>query len=311
MQVSSATLNALRVTLGFQFEAAYGATPTWFEKLATVVPSSTRSNIYAWALATMRLREWIGPRVAQNLSEHDYTVVNKKYEGTIEVLREDIEDDNLGIYKQVTLPALAAAAKKHPDQLLAALLTANPVGWDGVALFHDSHPNFNVSGVGATTYDNLYADLDLDGDGVATMYAAMASILGEDGNPLMVTPNLLICAPQLRREAETVANSSVYVVPHGTSVNGSGAVENVMKGWFDVLVVPELAAAPNVWYMADTTKSIKPFLYQDRDAAELVARDNPEDPKVFERDMFTYGVRKRGAMAATLPFLIAKATHTP
>jgi hypothetical protein len=35
-------------------------------------------------------------RVAQNLSEHSYSLVNKEFEGTVEIPRIDIRDDNLG-----------------------------------------------------------------------------------------------------------------------------------------------------------------------------------------------------------------------
>ena len=45
-----------------------------------------------------RLREWIGDRQIHNLAAHSWTIVNKDWEATIEVDRNDIEDDRLGLY---------------------------------------------------------------------------------------------------------------------------------------------------------------------------------------------------------------------
>lgn len=303
--ITNSVLQGLRTTLGFQFQAGYEDTPTWLDKVANTFDSKTKTNTYAWVLTQLGLREWIGPRLAWNLSEQAAVVTNKKYEGTIEIDREDIEDDNLGMYTNQLVPALARAAKLHPQKLLVALLQANGVQWDGVTLFNDAHPNG-----GGGTYDNNFTN-NMDGDGVAAVYAAMASITGADGQPLEITPNLLIVPPQLRRQAMTVVASTTYAIPNGNATNGSATVDNVMRGWFDVLVLPELANAPTVWYMADTTKPVKPFFYQSRDTPELVSKDKPEDDNVFELDKYRYGVRMRGAAGATLPFLVAKAVHTP
>lgn len=307
MLITNSNLDALRTTFSAQFAEAYKNIEPWYEKFCSTIPSSSKSNTYGFAAMQTALREWLGPRQATNLSEHQYTIVNKKYEGTIELDRTDIEDDNLGIFSAVTVPGLAQAAKKHPDQLVAALITANPNGFDGVSLFNDSHPNFNTTGIGATTYDNNFTER-LDGTGFNAVWSAMASIVGENGQPLLINPTLLIVPPQLKYKATTLMNSTFYALPGG-STNGaanSATVENQFKGWCEVLVVPELASAPLTWYLADVSKPIRPIVYQDRDPVQLVSRQNPDDPKVFDLDKFTYGVRCRRNVGVGLPFLIAK-----
>ncbi len=306
MQIDSSTLDSLRTRFEGKFTGAYTGTEVWHDKIATTIPSDTKSNTYGWAALQSALREWVGSRVAMNLGEHSYVLANKKYEGTIELDREDIEDDNLGIFAAVTVPGLARAAAKHPDRLLKTLIQANPLAFDGKALFANDHPCYDA---GANVYDNLDLATALDGAGVATAYAAMSSYIGEDGNPLEVTPNLLIVPPQLKRQALVVMQSTTYALPGTIATVGSATVDNPLRGWMDVLVLPELANAPTVWYMADTTKPVKPFVYQLRDNAELVARINPEDPKVFDQDKFTWGVRMRANVGVSLPFLISKNTH--
>lgn len=50
------------------------------------------------------------------------------------------------------------------------------------------------------------------------------------------------------------------------------------------------------WYLLSTKRSLKPFIYQDREKAELIIKDNPEtSDDVFNRDEFRYGTRARGA----------------
>ncbi|WP_112309187.1 Mu-like prophage major head subunit gpT family protein [Pseudogemmobacter bohemicus] len=50
-----------------------------------------------------------------------YTLENRKFESTIRVRREDIEDDRLGVYSpQISMMAHAAAS--HPDELVFEVL---------------------------------------------------------------------------------------------------------------------------------------------------------------------------------------------
>lgn len=299
--ISSGLLNGLRTTFSAIFETAYQGTPTFYEKLATKIPSKNKSNTYGWVANQIYMREWIGPRVVQNLAEHGYQVLNKKFEATVELQREDIEDDNLGMFTNAVLPGMAEAARKHPDVLLAAMLQSSTLAFDGLSLFNDSHLTYAPAG-STQTYDNNFA-LALDATNFNTAWATMASYVGENGLPLNVQPNLLIVPPQLKYVALSLMNSTTYAIPGGTN---TATIDNVLRGWADVLVVPELANAATTWYLADTSKAIKPFVFQERDAPEFVVRQNPDDPKVFSDDVFTYGTRCRDAVAPTLPFLISK-----
>lgn len=301
--ITNAVLDALRTNFEMKFQAAYEGTPTWYDKISTTIPSGSASNTYGWAALQLTLREWLGPRVAQNLSEHEYAIVNKLYEGTVDLKRTDIQDDNLGIFAAQTIPGLAEASRKHPDRILSQLIAANPNGFDGVSFFHAAHPTFDAAG---DTYSNTFTQ-ELNGDGFSIVWSAMASYKGENGLPLSVLPNLLVVPPQLKRAALVVMQSTTYALPY-TATTTAATVDNPLRGWADVLVVPELASDPHSWYLADVSKSIKPFIYQVRDAAEFTSRQDPSDPKVFDLDKFSYGVRQRDNVGVALPFLIAKST---
>lgn len=52
------------------------------------------------------MREWIGEREVQALAAYDYLIKNKKFEMTIGVPRDDIEDDKYGVYTPLFLKEL-------------------------------------------------------------------------------------------------------------------------------------------------------------------------------------------------------------
>lgn len=297
MLINQATLDALRTTLSTIFNQAYGSTQPWTPKVMTELPSTTKTNTYGWIAQQIALREWVGARVAQNLSEHSAVITNRSFEGTIEVDRDDIEDDNLGIYTNMLVPQLAEATRKHPGILLRDLLTANPTMWDGKTLFAGDHPCFDDAG---STYDNDDA-VALSATAFSDLWAKMVAYKGEDGQPLGVMPNLLIVPPQLKKVAFETMNAVIIANSAGTA-----GVSNVLQGWADVLVVPELAGAATTWYLADVSRAIKPFAYQNRRAPQFVSRMDPSDPKVFDSKKFSFGVDYRGEVFATLPFLIAR-----
>lgn len=200
--------NLANLFTGFkaQFQQAfqtYGAATQW-QQFATRVPSSTRENHYAWLGQWPRLREWIGDRQLKGLQAHDYTVKNRKFEATIEVPRDDIEDDTYGVFAPL-VAGMGQASAQHPDELIFELLAAGftSLCYDGQNFFDTDHPV---------------------GDGVA-------------------------------------------------SNSGGGA------------------GTP--WYLLDTSKPLKPLLFQVRRDYELKAMTRQDDEVVFMRDSYRYGVDAR------------------
>jgi phage major head subunit gpT-like protein len=303
MILTQASLDALRTTFDMRFQDAYKAAAEQLDLLWTEVSSKTKINTYGWMAQQLQLREWIGPRVAQNLSEHSYALENKKYEGTVELDRDDVEDDNLGMFQNVTIPQLAEAVKKHPFrkcfELLASNSYAGPLAFDGKALFANDHPTYAPVGFDQD-YTNVHA-LALSDVNLQTVRETGASIVGEDGQPLEVNYTHLFVSPQKEIVAKKILESTTYAQASGSN----NAIDNPMKGLMKVVVVPRLAAAPTRWYCADLSRPLKPIIHQVRRKAEFVSRDNLSDPKVFDLDKFTYGVALRDAFGVSLPFLIA------
>jgi phage major head subunit gpT-like protein len=63
---------------------------------------------------------------------------------------------------------------------------------------------------------------------------------------------------------------------------GSGTVSNIQTG------------SGAAWYLIDTSKAIKPFIFQQRKAPEFVQQVNRDADDVFMRGEYKYGVEARG-----------------
>ena len=160
MIITSAVLQALRTGFAKNYQDAFDFAESAHSKIATVVPSTTRSNTYGWLGQMPAFREWIGDRILKDISESSYVIENKDWESSVSVGRNDIEDDNLGIYAPM-FSEMGRAAKVHPDEQVFGLLkdAENQLCYDGQPFFDTDHPVYaSHDGTGAvTTVSNVTA----------------------------------------------------------------------------------------------------------------------------------------------------------
>ena len=89
MIVNQANLHGLTVGYSTAFNKSFDTTQSNYQKVATVVPSTTGEQDYKWLGQMPGMREWIGEREVQALAAYDYLIKNKKFEMTIGVPRDD------------------------------------------------------------------------------------------------------------------------------------------------------------------------------------------------------------------------------
>jgi len=268
------------LTTGFKtiFNKAFeGKKPLW-DKVATRVPSETGENLYAWLGSLPRFREWVGDRVIKPLSMEGYRIVNKLFEMTVSVPKTAIEDDQYGIYAPL-MQQMGEEAKAYPDELVFSLLKNGFTEkcYDGKTFFATDHV-----GKGKRTYSNR-STKKLTAESYAAARASMMSVCDEEGKPMKITPNLLVVPPALEKEALTILKAD--------QIDGT---TNVYKGTAEPLVVPDLAGADTSWYLLDTTKVIKPLIFQERKPPEFVAQTEPDSEAAFMKAVYNYGCEARG-----------------
>ena len=135
--------NIVDMFRGFQtvFQGSWQQAPSQWAMVATEVPSGTSEEHYAWLGTMPRFREWLGDRQLNSLKTHDFTIKNKDFEMTLEVDRNHILDDKLGIYTPL-VQQMGAESKTHPDELIFPLLlnAFASLCYDGQFFIDSDHP---------------------------------------------------------------------------------------------------------------------------------------------------------------------------
>lgn len=174
------------------------------------IPSSARDETYGWLGQFPQLREWLGgDRVVKDLTAHSFSIVNRKFESTVSVRREDFADDRLGIFKPM-FAEMGHNARQHPDELIFPLIATGfaTLCYDGQNFFDTGHPSVDAQG-NAVTVSNMQAGTD------------------------------------------------------------------------------------PTWYLFDTSRAIRPIIWQEREKYEFESLTRSNDSHVFMTDEYLYGIRAR------------------
>lgn len=283
--VNKQTISDVFVGLKTAFNNAFTAAPTVWAQVAMKVASTTGQNDYAWLSKFPKMQKWVGDKNVKSLEAYKYSIVNDDWEATIEVDRNDIEDDQLGMYGPQAQMAGESAAQL-PDEIIMGLVNNGftSLCFDGQYFFDTDHLV-----AGASVSNKLTVALS-----VATQAAAIASygaartamrkFKDDEGRPLNITPNVLLVPPALEHIALAIVNNERLT---------DGAA-NPYKGTATVVVDARLTS-DTAWFLLDTTKAVKPFVYQERKAPVFVEQTGQENDDVFMRRKFKFGAEARAA----------------
>lgn len=290
MLINKASLSALFISLKTTFNNAFAATDSTWQKIAMKVPSTTGQNDYAWLSNFPRMRKWMGEKTVKALEGFKYTVVNDDFEATVEVDRNDIEDDNLGIYgPQAEMAAQSAA--QLPDEIVIGLVNGAMTSkcYDGQYFIDIDHPVKKEDGTVDSVSNKGTAVLSC-----ATLAAAQASLgtaetammefKDDEGRPLNIKPNVLLVPPALKATANILM----------TAERLEDGKPNPFRNSFEVVVDGRLTSK-TAWFLLDTGKPVKPFIYQERKAPVFVQQTDPQADDVFNRKKYKFGAEARAA----------------
>jgi len=285
MNVNGAALNAIFLNLKTVFNNTFKDVPVEYPAIAMVVPSNGAYVDYRWLANFPQMKEWIGKKHITKLAEYDYVIRNKDFAATVEVRRNDIEDDQLGIYKPQAESA-AWSAKQHPDELVFEAVNNSFTAkcYDGQSMISTSHKvgKTNVSNKGTKKLSIETLAKAQASFGAAR--TAMRKFKDESGRPLNITPTVLLVPAAL----EDIANALMTV---DRLEDGK---PNPYKGTAKVQVSARLTD-DNAWFLLDTTKPVKPFVYQVRKKPDFVSQTNMDSPSVYMEGVFYFGAEARGA----------------
>lgn len=285
MIVNKANLSMVFIQLKTLFNNSFAAAPSTWQKIAMESPSTSGQTDYTWLSNFPKMRRWIGAKHVKSLEAYKYSIVNEDFEATVEVDRNHIEDDSLGIYAPQAQSAGYSSAQL-PDELVyeAVNLSFTRRCFDGQYFFDTDHP------VGDGVVSNKMTKA-LSAASVAAAKAsygaarlAMQKFQDEEGRPLNITPNILLVPPALETTAKILLNNPKLEDDSPNPYQGTAT-----------LVVDARLDSDTQWYLLDTTKPVKPFIYQPRKRPEFVQQTDMNSPDVFNLKKYKFGAEARAA----------------
>lgn len=285
MLVNKQNLAEIFVNLKATFHNAFAAAPTQWQKIAMLVPSTGSQEDYAWLSNFPRMKKWVGDKHIKSLAAFKYSIVNDDWEATVEVDRNHIEDDKLGIYKPQAEMAGASAAQL-PDEIVMDLVNQGFTNlcFDGQAFFDTDH---EVAGASVSNKGTVALSVATQAAVIASYGAArtaMRKFKDDEGRPLNVNPNVLLVPPALEAIALAIVNNDRL----------DDGKANPYKGTAEVVVDARLTS-DTAWFLLDTTKAVKPFIYQERKAPVFVSQTDMNADDVFSRKQYKFGAEARAA----------------
>lgn len=285
MLVNKANLTAVFINLKTTFNKAFDAAPSLWQQTTMLVPSGSKQNDYSWLSRFPKMRKWLGDKVLKSLAAFKYTIVNDDWEATVEVDRNDIEDDTIGIYEPQAQEA-GYSAKQLPDEIDADLKNdafANEC-YDGQYFYDDDHvvAGASVSNLGTAALSAASTALAAASYGAARL--AIMSFTDDDGRPLGLVPDLLEVPPALEATGKLLLENMKL----------TDESPNPYIGTAKLLVNPRLTSS-TAWFLHVTNRPLKPFVYQERKKPVFVEQTGMDADNVFMRKKYRFGAEARAA----------------
>lgn len=310
LNITAALIRDLNVNLNAAYDQAtqkFAPSNLW-ATYTSVIPSDTLTEKFDFSDQLGTMIEFLDERQRRDFGLRTYQMSARKWELTIDVKRDEIADDQLGLIRR-RVESLAARSAIHKDVLSARQLNEALAGgstefgtcFDGQPFFSNSHTWANSEYT--TAQDNLRS-----GTNTGKLTAAYAAANLKDaintmqlykdntGEIIGATPTHLMCSPADQWDLRQLLNSQALVmaIDLGNSLADSAIVErgqmNPLNGQLQLIVNPRLTTGCGI--LMDLSKQLKPFLLQDREPLEFSALEGESDTG-FNREVYSYGTRAR------------------
>lgn len=278
----------LKSGLQTTFQNAFDSVPTIYQDLTTTITSTKASEDYGWLGDTPELMEWKGERTPKALREYGFSLKNKKFEASIKVDQDAIDDDQYGqIVMRVT--AMGGGSKRSLDKQLVSVIQSGrtTVCYDGQNFFDIDHQEGN-----SPVQVNLYTSSPLNAVNAKTIITNMETYVTDENQLAGVTATHIMVPATLEWVAKELFDDKAVAV-------STDPAKAVLRGRVKIIVNKYLdgsAGANAPYYFLDLSQSVKPFIFQVRKPIKFdqVTTDNP-DVEVFMTDANYYGVKARHA----------------
>lgn len=276
----------------------YGA--SWIPQIGMEFNSNQESETYKWLGMVPAMREWLGGRQAKGLRENGLTIVNKKYEATLEVNVDDLNRDKTG-QLQVRIAELARRTNAHWASLLSTFIingegSTSGECYDGQHFFDTDHSE-GSSGSQSNDLSVDISELAVAVKGSTTrpsieqmqscILQAIQAIVGfkdDQGEPMNEDArNFLVMVPVSTWDIALAATALPNIA---SNVNNT-----ILATDFSIKVVPN---ARLTWTeqlaVFRTDARVKPFILQNELPVSIAAKAEGSEFE-FDQDKHQYGVK--------------------
>ena len=306
--VTPAVLSGIDKSFRTDFNTGRGMAARLYQAIAMTIPSSAKENVYGWLADLPGIGRVAGEYIRKRVQTLGYRLTNETFGGILEVPREAIEDDSYGMFGPLAQEWGTRADQIVDTEFTTLLCNAFGTGavskdYTGTGFFAANKKAFPK----ATAFTNV--DTGAKKLNAANFEVGLASLQERHdsaGVPLYLGQNaaqtyLIVCADD-RSTAEAIVALDTL----------SGGGKNPNYGKAKVIVWPGLQTAAQAstvindadarpWMILDCSKSIKPFIHQERIAPELTAQFALTDDGVFNQDVFSWKARARMVVGFGMP----------
>jgi len=289
-----------RAIIGSFYRAlAQNAGAGWIGDTSMLFNSDQESETYKWLGQSPVMREWIGGRNAKGFTENGITIVNKKYEATLEVPVDWLRRDKTG-QLMVRINEMARRTNAHYASLLSTLILngESTACYDGQYFFDTDHSegssgtqsndlSIDISALaasvhGATTYPSTE-------EAVQCIQQAIAAIVGfkdDQGEPMNEDASsfLVMCPTTFAPVMQTAVSVGFLTSGMNNPLAGSG---------YSVRVAAN-ARLNSSWTakfaVFRTDSDVKPFIRQEEEGVTISAIAEGSELE-FNDDVHHYGVK--------------------
>lgn len=287
MALNTAKYTVVQRDLTVKFKEGVMAAKPFYPTLCTEIQSTGADEKYGMLGAMPAVREWLGDRQFKKLRAADFTIANRKWENSLEVEKDDVDDDRLGFYMS-SFSDFGNEAMLHPDDLLFESLVAGETTacFDGQYFFDTDH---SWGDSGSQDNDLTYAAATGTTPTAAEFRGAfhqartaMLKYVNDQGKklnrPVSTSMSSLLCI--VPPELELVAYEGLYA-----ALNSNGAT-NVVIDRPKIVVSPLLTDATK-FYTFNLSGALKPFVFQKRKPIATPTWKGADDPETKTLKMMT------------------------
>ncbi len=248
-----------------------------------------------WFEALPTMRKWLGSRKSTTLAAKGFDTILKPYEGTLDLLEDDVIFDRLG-GTELAVRQMGVEFLLHPwREMISMMEDARAGSVYGNA--YDGYPLISASR-SATTGSNS-GTAGLTAAALADAEKAMRNqTLG--GDPLFVQPTHLWYHPDLQATVEAILDRNVV----SDGLTSSVGVTNTNYQKYVKLPLQGLGSSyAAYWGLVDLTPGnvMKPLLWCEKRGSRRIRTDESE---LFDNRKIRHGIDYWSTIAPGLPWFI-------